>query len=143
MDDMLPMDNTLKNFKEEDDEVLSRKLAMTLADHKGKDVVVIDLRGFNAWTDFFVITGVTSAAHMQGLERRVKEFCLEKGAEILRKSSGKAAIDEDWKLIDLGSVVVHLMTDKARSFYELERLWSQAPLWRAEAEGATPPLASQ
>jgi ribosome-associated protein len=47
--------------------------------------------------------------------------------EILRWRR-KAAADDEWNLIDLGSIVVHLMTAKSRSFYELERLWSAAPI---------------
>jgi ribosome-associated protein len=104
-----------------------------LQEHKGGDVKVLDLRGLNAWTDFFVIATVTSNAHLQGLERHVKDFSREWGMEILRRSrkppagAGGPAPDE-WCLIDMGTVVIHLMTSQARSFYELERLWSAAPL---------------
>jgi ribosome-associated protein len=108
-------------------------LGTLLRDHKGGDVVVLDLRDMNAWTGFFVIATVTSGAHLQGLERRIKEFSRELGVEIQRRSrkpasgTGASPVDE-WCLIDLGSIVIHLMTPHARSFYELERLWSAAPL---------------
>jgi ribosome-associated protein len=127
MDDMLPADNIVVNSPLADSLTQTAvELGSLLAEHKGNDVVILDLRGLDAWTDFFVIAGVTSGTHMSGLERQVKEFAQDKGIEILRKSAKKAAIDEEWKLIDLGTLVVHLMTEKARSFYELERLWSQA-----------------
>ncbi|MDR0624163.1 MAG: ribosome silencing factor [Treponema sp.] len=108
-------------------------LGNLLREHKGGDVVVMDLRELNAWTDFFVIATVTSAAHRQGLERHIKEFARDWGVEIQRRSrkpsaeAGSAAADE-WCLIDMGAIVIHLMTSRARSFYELERLWSAAPL---------------
>lgn len=124
------MGDTLLAADSAADENLARKLADMLAEHKGRDPVVIDLRGLNAWTDFFVVAGAASATHLHGLERQVKDFCAEHGVEILRKSGKRAAIDESWKLIDLGAVVVHIMTEEARSFYELERLWSQAPIYR-------------
>jgi ribosome-associated protein len=107
-------------------------LGNLLREHKGGDVVVLDLRELNAWTDFFVIATVTSSAHQQGLERHVKEFSRERGVEIQRRSrkpgagAGASAVDE-WCLIDMGAIVIHLMTSRARSFYELERLWSAAP----------------
>jgi ribosome-associated protein len=98
-----------------------------LKDHKAIDMVVLDLRGLNAFTDFFVIGTVTSYTHLQGLERRIKEFSVENNLEILRKSrSAHSVSDSEWRLIDMGTIVVHLMTEKARSFYELERLWSEA-----------------
>ncbi|MDR0557075.1 MAG: ribosome silencing factor [Treponema sp.] len=97
-----------------------------LAEHNGREVVALDLRGLNAWTDFFVIAGVTSNVHMQGLERQIKEFCRARDIEIARVSTNPSDFGEEWKLIDLGAIAVHLMTEKARSFYELERLWSHA-----------------
>jgi len=66
---------------------------------------------------------------MDGLERHVKDFCREKGLEILRRSHRSkrglgADIPDEWRIIDLGHVVVHLMSAKAREFYDLERLYS-------------------
>jgi ribosome-associated protein len=94
-----------------------------LREHRAADVAVLDLRDLNAWTDFFVIATVTSGAHLSGLERHIKDFSRENGLEILRRSR-RPKEDDEWCLIDLGPVVVHLMTEKARSFYELERLWA-------------------
>jgi ribosome-associated protein len=109
----------------------ARALGELIREHKGGDVTVLDLRELNAWTDFFVIATVTSTAHQQGLERHLKEFSREQGIPIQRRSrkpaAGSSAVDE-WCLIDMGPVVIHLMTSRARSFYELERLWSAAPL---------------
>lgn len=100
-----------------------------LADHKGGEVVVLDLEGLNAWTDCFVIATVTSSAHLRGLQRHVKEHAAAIDLEILRRHR-KVAADDEWNLVDMGGVVVHLMTQKARAFYDLERLWSGARvLW--------------
>lgn len=118
MDDMLPADDGLFS-----DAVSLGKL---IEEHKGGETVVLDLRKLNTWTDFFVIATVTSSTHLQGLERQIKEFAHEKEREILRKSAKTASLEEEWKLIDMGTIVVHLMTPKARSFYELERLWADA-----------------
>jgi ribosome-associated protein len=104
-------------------------LGELLRNARGLDVAALDLRGLNSWTDFFVIATVTSDAHRSGLERHVKDFARENGLEILRRSSRPpGGVEEEWSLIDLGDIVVHLMTEKARLFYELERLWGAAPL---------------
>lgn len=108
-------------------------LAKVLSDHKGIDAVVMDLTGLNAWTDYFVIATVTSSTHLKGLQKHVKDFASAEGLDILRRQR-KVASDDEWNLIDMGSIVVHLMTSRSRSFYELERLWSPAGiLWRANA----------
>jgi ribosome-associated protein len=101
---------------------LVSSLAELLQEHKGQNVLILDLRKFNIWTDFFIIATVTSNTHMEGLERHVKEFCRERETDIFGKS--RKGQDDQWRLIDLGSIVIHLMTSSAREFYELERLWN-------------------
>jgi ribosome-associated protein len=96
-----------------------------LRDHRGADVLVLDLRDIGAWTDFFVIATSSSGTHMDGLDRHIKEFCHERGIDILRRSH-KPDGEDEWRIIDLGPIVIHLMNSKARSFYDLERLYSLA-----------------
>jgi ribosome-associated protein len=99
-------------------------LGELLTEHKGGDVAVLDLRELNGWTDFFVIATASSNTHMDGLERHIKDFCRDRGLEILRRSRKPQTADDEWRLIDMGAVVVHLMSEHARAFYELERLWA-------------------
>lgn len=112
-------------------------LAKSLADHKGGDVVLLDLEPCHAWTDFFVLATATSSAHLRGLALAVDEWAHAEGLTIL--NSPKIADDEAWVLLDLGDVVVHLMTQDARAFYELEKLWFQALATKVEPSG--PPAA--
>jgi len=116
---------------------LATELGKLLDDHRGMEVVVMDMRALNFWTDFFIIATVTSETHLMGLERHIKEFVHEKGLEILRRSRRPNKTSEqnsteprsdEWRLLDLGGIVIHLMTARIRSFFELERLWSAAPL---------------
>jgi len=100
-------------------------LGELLRDHRGADVLVLDLRDLGAWTDFFVIATSSSDTHMDGLDRHIKEFCHERGIDILRRSH-KPDGEDEWRIIDLGPIVIHLMNSKARSFYDLERLYSLA-----------------
>jgi ribosome-associated protein len=100
-------------------------LAKVLADHSGTDVVVLDVAAQAGWTDCFVIATATSSAHLRGLARFVDEELAKLGLARLNRSSFSE--DDEWLLIDLGIVVVHVMTEHARDFYELEKLWFQSP----------------
>jgi ribosome-associated protein len=115
------MDDTLLT----DDRGNALDIGKMIREHKGGEVVVLDLRKLNSWTDFFVIATITSHTHMQGLQRNIKEFARERNLDILR-GHHKQSAREEWSLIDMGNIVIHLMMAKARSFYELERLWSAA-----------------
>ena len=112
------------------------ELGKLLADHRGLDVVVMDMRELNFWTDFFVIATVTSNTHLMGLERHIKDFVRENDLEIFHRSR-RPKSDDEWCLLDLGGIVIHLMTARVRSFFELERLWSAAPLvYQGEAHSS-------
>ena len=110
--------------------VVPLAIAGLLGDHKGADVIVLDLQKMGAWTDFFVIATATSDAHLDGLERHIKNFCAERDIEILRRSR-KPDGEDEWRIIDLGPTVIHLMSRKAREFYDLERLYSMGTTNRA------------
>jgi ribosome-associated protein len=118
------MEDTLQaDRKTPDSEETATALGELLREHNGGDVAVMDLRELNIWTDFFVIATVTSNAHVQGLIRHIKDFTRDRDIEILHRRR-KTLSEDEWNLVDLGTVVVHLMSEKARSFYELERLWA-------------------
>ena len=117
------MDDTLQNSAALQNKAV--ELGKLLNDHRGADVVVLDMRALNFWTDFFVIATVTSDTHLSGLERHIKDYSAEKGLEILHRSR-RPEQDDEWCLLDLGGIIIHLMTERARSFFELERLWSAA-----------------
>ena len=125
MDDTLQSDSVLQG----NDVFLEKavELGKLLEGHNGMDVVVMDMRPLNFWTDFFVIASVTSNTHLYGLERHIKNFVRENDLEILHRSR-KPEKDDEWCLLDLGGIVIHLMTARVRGFFELERLWSSAPV---------------
>jgi ribosome-associated protein len=111
-------------------------LAETLAGHNGGEVVVLDVAEQAGWTDRFVIATATSTAHLRGLARFVDEELGKLGLSRINRSS--LSDDDEWMLVDLGSVVVHVMTERARSFYELEKLWFQSAATKVEPKGPAP-----
>lgn len=103
-------------------ETKALEIARLMEDGKGKDVTLIDVHELNSWTDYFVIVTITSSAHWQGLYKQVKEYIKDNDLQI-HLTNRKSPDGDDWNLIDLGPVVVHLMSETARGFYDLEKLW--------------------
>jgi ribosome-associated protein len=106
-------------------------LARVLADHKGSDVLVLDLAAQAGWTDFFVIATASSGTHLRSLARFADEYATTAGLSRLNRAF--VAEDEEWALADFGVIVVHVMTERARAFYELEKLWFQAAAIKVES----------
>ena len=100
----------------------AKEIAKLMEDGKGIDVTLLDISGLNSWTDYFVIVTVTSSTHWQGLYKDIKEYIKDNDLEI-HVTNRKSPDGDDWNLIDLGSIVVHLMSESARTFYDLEKLW--------------------
>ncbi len=97
-------------------------IAGMLEDSKAENVTVLDIRELNSWTDLFVIATVSSPVHAAGLCKEIKDFAKNNDMEI-HLTHQKTSDGGEWNLIDLGTVVVHLMSAEARGFYELEKLW--------------------
>ena len=98
------------------------EIAKLMQDGKGENVTLIDISGLNSWTDYFVIVTVSSSTQQQGLAKQIKEYIKENDLEI-HLTKRKSPDGDDWNLIDLGAIVVHLMSAQAREFYNLEKLW--------------------
>jgi ribosome-associated protein len=105
-------------------------ISTLLREHNGQNVSVLDLRGINNWTDFFIIATATSKTHIDGMDKHIREFCHEKKIEIF--GSSRKSTDDEWRLIDLGTIIIHLMTSGMREFYELEKLWETIPAFQRE-----------
>jgi ribosome-associated protein len=105
-------------------EQMALEIAGLLEDGKGGDVVALDVSELNSWTDFFVIATIASPTHHKSLYKLVKDYCRDSGGALEILVPAKKIPDgDDWVLIDLGVIVIHLMSKDARGFYELEKLW--------------------
>lgn len=105
-------------------------------DKHAEDVVVIDLRRLSSVSDFFVIATATSHRQAQAIVEQIEQELRHvgqrvwhvEGAAFARHSSAPpAGTGCVWILMDCGDVVVHLFDSPARNFYQLERLWGDAP----------------
>jgi ribosome-associated protein len=95
-----------------------------LDEHKAVDTLVLDLRNISDAADFFIITSGTSDTHVRTLAERVLQ-AIESGGDAPHHVEGITA--GRWALLDFVDVVVHVFHPTLREYYQLERLWADAP----------------
>ncbi len=113
---------------------LAVQLARTCAENRCRDVTVLDLRKLSPVTDFFVLATGTSGRQMAAVAHLVRQA----GAALGDKPASVEGVDSGfWVLLDYFSVVVHVFSEDARRYYDMELLWGDAPRidW---AKGWTP-----
>ena len=96
----------------------------TLEDAKAKDIETLDVAKICSFADAMVIATGTSTTHVKALGNAVAQAFKDAGEPPMGVESGP---EPDWLLVDLGNVVVHVMTESARAHYALEKLWSVVP----------------
>lgn len=96
----------------------------SLEDLKAVDIKTIDVRGVTELMDYMIIASGTSSRHVHSLINRVVEDAKASGVMPLGQEGKETG---EWLLVDLCDVVVHVMLPETREFYDLERLWEQAP----------------
>jgi len=108
-------------LSEFDDRV--RRAINAAAEKKAIEPTVLDLRGISSFTDFFVLVTGANRRQVQASSDEVVEQLKRNGSSAARVEGYQNA---EWVLIDYGDFVVHIFDDKARRFYDLERLWREA-----------------
>jgi ribosome-associated protein len=93
-------------------------------DKRAEDIVVLNMNGVSLIADYFLICHGNSDRQVQAIAREIKEKAEEMGFHVNRMEG----FDEGkWVLIDLGDIVAHVFHRDDRSYYNLERLWGDAP----------------
>jgi ribosome-associated protein len=109
---------------------LALERAIELAvDRKARDIVLMDLRPVSDATDFFLIMSGTSELHARSVAEHVLEELRKEG---VRADHVEGMRGGRWVLLDYIDFVIHVFHPAAREFYQLERLWGDAPLFRIE-----------
>jgi ribosome-associated protein len=90
---------------------------------KATGTVVLDLREIASFTDYFVLTSGSNERQVQAISDGIVETLKKAGSPAARIEGYKTA---EWILLDYGDFVVHVFDEKARKFYDLERLWRDA-----------------
>lgn len=91
---------------------------------KAQDVVIIDMRKMPNVTDYFVIASGTSTTQVNAIKDHIREKLKEARQRLWHIEGEREGL---WILLDYGDVVGHIFYDEVRRFYDLERLWADAP----------------
>ncbi|WP_318615109.1 ribosome silencing factor [Sporosarcina sp. YIM B06819] len=94
-------------------------------DKKGEDIVVLNMEGVSLIADQFIICHANSERQVQAIAREVADKASENGYMVKRIEGMDLA---RWVLVDLGDVVVHVFHRDERGYYNLEKLWGDAPM---------------
>ena len=106
-------------------------------DKKADDIKIFDLQGISLLADYILLCSGQTTVKVKAIAQHVEEE-LTKAGHVLHGSEGWS--EGVWVLLDFGTLIVHVMRDQEREYYNLERLWSTSSVetWApAETESAT------
>ncbi|PKG24495.1 ribosome silencing factor [Niallia nealsonii] len=112
-----------------------RKLLVTAVkaadDKRAENIVALNMKGISLVSDYFIICHGNSDKQVQAIASEIKDKCSEIGVNVKRLEGFQEA---KWILVDLGDVVVHVFHRDERTYYNLERLWGDAPIENIQSE---------
>ena len=113
----------------------SREMAVTAARaasaKKARDVLILDMREVFILTDFFVICSGNTDRQVAAIQEAVEERLAALGVKPVRREGVR---HRRWVLLDYLDIVVHIFRQEEREYYEIERLWKDAPPLEWEEE---------
>ncbi|QLE87875.1 MULTISPECIES: ribosome silencing factor [Shewanella] len=95
-----------------------------IEDLKAKDIVTLEVSDQSNVTDFMVVCSGTSKTHVRAIAENV---VVESKRANIHINGVEGRDSSEWVLVDLGDVILHVMQDQTRDFYQLEKLWSAKP----------------
>jgi ribosome-associated protein len=110
--------------------------AQAASDKKAHDILVLNMRDVLAITDYFVICSGNTDRQVKSIQEAVEERLKAKGSKPARREGVQ---HRRWVLLDYIDVVVHIFRQEEREYYEIERLWKDAPgvEWDEKPGGVT------
>lgn len=102
----------------------ARKIVQVMDSKKAKDIRLIKIEGISSLGDYFVVASASNTTQVKAIADEVEDEMTKLGLEPNRVEGRQSA---QWILMDYYDVMVHVFLDEVRSFYNLERLWSDAP----------------
>ena len=110
--------------------------ARAAAAKQGEDIVILDVRDLIVITDYFVIASGATERQVKTIVEEVEKALRSHGVKPVRR---EGEVDARWVLLDFVDVVVHVFGEEEREYYDLERLWRDAPrvAWEEEPGAVT------
>lgn len=105
-------------------EDLARRCADLAADRRAEDIIILDLRDLSSVADYFVVASADASVQLRAVADRIEEGIESQGEQIWHREGYQ---NSQWIVLDYVDVVCHLFLKEKREFYQLERLWGDAP----------------
>ena len=100
-------------------------VAKAADDKKAEEIISLNMQGISLMADYFVICHGNNDKQVQAIAREIKNQAEEKGLNVKRLEGFDEA---KWVLVDLGDVIAHVFHRDERGYYNLEKLWGDAPI---------------
>ncbi|MBW7865091.1 MAG: ribosome silencing factor [Candidatus Hydrogenedens sp.] len=94
------------------------------AEKKAGDIRAYDVRGLTLMADAFIICSASSEPQLRAIASAAREDMKDLGHSVLRVEGDHHC---GWLIVDYGDVIFHVFRESARSFYDLDRMWADAP----------------
>jgi ribosome-associated protein len=106
-------------------------IAAASKDKKAKDVLILEIKDLSIIADYFVITSGESTTQVRAIVDNIEDKLREKG---LRPAGLEGYTLNQWVLMDYSDVIAHIFQEETRKFYEIEKLWLDAPRMDVEEQ---------
>jgi len=97
----------------------------TLDDLKAQNILVLDIRDISSFADWFIIATASSSRNAKAISNKLIESLKEQKHHLV---GVEGQDDSEWILVDCGDVIVNIMQQETREFYDLESLWGKKTL---------------
>lgn len=103
----------------------AKQIAQLILNKKGYDIKILDIRKISTISDFFVICSAEVDKQVKAIADEVEEKLTKKGIKCFSKEGYETL---NWVILDYFDVIVHIFRNETRNYYNLEKLWGDAPL---------------
>ncbi|WP_369401074.1 ribosome silencing factor [Demequina salsinemoris] len=104
---------------------LTEAVARAAAEKKAEEIIALDVSEHLPLADVFVVASGTNERQVTAIAEGIEEALLDEGAKAIRREGIR---EGRWALMDFNDVIVHVMHQEDRAYYELERLWKDCPV---------------
>jgi len=102
---------------------IKKNVIEALEDIKGFDIIDLDVRKLTSITDYMIIASASSTRQTRALANNIQDKMKELNIEVVGvEGEGEG----DWVLVDIGDIIIHIMTPTTRAYFNLEELWSKS-----------------
>ena len=104
---------------------IAHKAVSAALDIQASDIVLLDIRKPGGFADYFVICNAETKRQMEAVGEEVDKQLTLQGAKLIHREGNN---ESGWLLLDFGAVIVHIFSPDQREFYQLDKLWGEAPV---------------